>query len=118
MVVRGAEGKADLLAEDMVVIVEDAYAPLTAVAMGPEVVIPELQQIEVIRWRRQTFRNGTQFELGLAEVKSGIQVAAQHFQITIGVAVIASHLADQKEIGLAEVGSKLLIDPQKLRPVS
>ena len=33
MIVPGAEGESDFLAEDVVVIVENAYAPLTAVAM-------------------------------------------------------------------------------------
>ena len=88
----------------MVVIIENADAPFTAVAMRPEVVIPSLQQVEVARGRGQTLRHGAQSELGLAEVERGIQVATQHFEVAIGIAVVTGHLADQKEIGLAEVG--------------
>ena len=92
----------------MVVVVEDAHAPLAAVAMRPEVVVPDLQEVEVARGRGQAFRDGAQRKPGLAEVKGGTQVGPQHIEVTIGIAVVAGHLAHEEEMRLAEVGGKLL----------
>lgn len=108
MVGGGLTREAQLLAEDVIVVVQNRDVAISQVTVGSHHGSAGVEAIEIGARVQQALRQPVQAEPHLANVERGVQVALEHVQIAVLALVAASHLADQEEVQLAEVGGELL----------
>ena len=82
--------------------------------MRTERVQPRFDDAEIGGGRRQAFGHCGEGWSYLADVKRGIEVAAQHLQVAVGIGVRPRHLGQQKELRLAQIRGELLDGPAKV----
>ena len=110
-------GKANLGAEDMIVIVEDRDMPLAEIAVGTHLGVARIEAVKIRLRMRQALGHVLERRPHAADVERGVQVAPEHVQVAILSEIAAGHFTDQQEIGLAQVPRELLDRAAEVAPV-
>ena len=100
--------EAKLVTRHVIVIVQHRHVPGAELAVRAQIVGAHAHEIEIRGGTLQPLGDGVQHAAHVADVERGIQVEADHAPVLRGIGIRARHLAEQEEIGLAQVGGKLL----------
>jgi hypothetical protein len=100
MIIGGTSRKPQLLAIDLVMIIEDWHQFVAHVAMGLERARPHVEATEVMARIGQSSGQLAERQPTTPDVQRRIQVSTDRIEVAVGEVVIGD-LADQKEIPLA-----------------
>ena len=102
----GFAREAYLLAEDVVVVVEDRDVLVAQLPVRAEHGVARVEAIEVRHRRLQALGHAAQRQPHFADVERRIQVLRQHVQVAVRVVIAAGDLANQEKVLLAQVRRK------------
>src|SRR5262245_28442130 len=108
MVGGGIGRKSELVAEDVVVVVQYRNVPPPKAPVRSHHGVARIEAVEIPAGRVETFGDAVQAHSHLADVERRIQVHPDDVQVAVFVVIAARDLPDQEEIAFAQVSGVLL----------
>src|SRR5499427_6958387 len=108
MIGGGIGRKSELVAEDVVVVVQYRNVPPPEAPVRSHHGMARVETVEIPAGRVETFGDSVQAHSHLADVERRVQVHPDDVQVAVFVVIAARDLADQEKIAFAQVRGVLL----------